>query len=104
MWTSVPQTPAHRTRMSTSSSRIFGSGTFFSLKPGPAVSFTSAFTRDSSCVGSVDGPQGVRRAGVSCYDWGYDASQRQRRQTSEYRRQNSDEPRTSWLPVVVSEI
>src|SRR5687767_10930521 len=54
MCTSVPQTPAHRTRMSTSSSRILGSGTSLSLNPGPAVSFTSAFTRDSSCVESGD--------------------------------------------------
>src|SRR2546423_2826236 len=44
MWTSVPQTPARRTRMRTSSSRILGSATSFSLKPGAADSLTSAFT------------------------------------------------------------
>src|ERR1700675_784442 len=43
MCTSVPQTPARRTRMRTSSSRILGSSTSFSLKPGAADSFTSAF-------------------------------------------------------------
>src|SRR4029453_1720707 len=43
MCTSVPHTPARRTRISTSSSRIVGTGTFLSTKPGPAVSFTSAF-------------------------------------------------------------
>ena len=34
--------------ISTSSSRIVGSGTFFRTKPGAAVSFTSAFTRACS--------------------------------------------------------
>src|SRR3982751_552236 len=48
MWTSVPQTPARRTRISTSFSRIVGSATSFSANPGPADSFTSAFTRDRS--------------------------------------------------------
>src|SRR5689334_23939299 len=43
MCTSVPQTPARRTLINTSSSRIVGTGTFLSTKPGPAVSFTSAF-------------------------------------------------------------
>src|SRR5690242_10686387 len=58
MCTSVPQTPARRTRMSTSSSRIFGSGTSFITKPGPADCFTRAFTgkklhaRSSACVAS----------------------------------------------------
>src|ERR1700720_1187528 len=51
MWTSVPQTPARRTRMRTSSSRILGSATSLSLKPGDADSFTSAFTSENS-VGS----------------------------------------------------
>ena len=46
MCTSVPQTPARRTRMSTSFSRIVGSATSFRTNPGAAVSFTSAFTRD----------------------------------------------------------
>src|ERR671920_2187167 len=46
MWTSVPQMPARRTRIRTSSSRIVGSGTLLSVKPGPAVSLTSALTRD----------------------------------------------------------
>src|SRR3977135_1602274 len=44
MCTSVPPTPARRTRMRTSSSRIRGSATSLSLKPGDADSFTSAFT------------------------------------------------------------
>src|SRR5437867_1515926 len=44
MCTSVPQTPARRTRMSTSSSRNFGSGTSFNTNPGPADCLTSAFT------------------------------------------------------------
>src|ERR1700680_227629 len=44
MCTSVPQTPARRTRIRTSSSRILGSSTSFNLKPGAADSFTSAFT------------------------------------------------------------
>src|SRR5689334_10578966 len=48
MWTSVPHTPARRTRISTSSSRIRGSATSFSLKPGDADSFTSAFTCTNS--------------------------------------------------------
>src|SRR5712691_7738439 len=45
MWTSVPQTPARRTRINTSSSRMRGSGTSLSAKPGPADAFTNAFTR-----------------------------------------------------------
>src|ERR671914_939942 len=45
MCTSVPQIPARRTRISTSSSRIVGSATSFSLRPGAADSFTRAFTR-----------------------------------------------------------
>src|SRR2546423_7491034 len=48
MCTSVPHTPARRTRISTSSSRIRGSATSFSLKPGAADSLTSAFTSTSS--------------------------------------------------------
>src|SRR5689334_19838456 len=48
MCTSVPHTPARRTRISTSSSRIFGSGTSFKTKPGCAAAFTSAFTREIS--------------------------------------------------------
>src|SRR6266513_1009166 len=48
MCTSVPQTPARRTRMRTSSSRILGSATSLSLKPGDADSFTSAFTSSHS--------------------------------------------------------
>ena len=44
-----PHTPARRTRMRTSLSRIVGSGTFFNTNPGPAVAFTSAFT----CANSV---------------------------------------------------
>src|SRR6266550_4563899 len=48
MCTSVPQTPARRTRMRTSSSRILGSATSLSLKPGDADSFTSAFTGGNS--------------------------------------------------------
>src|SRR3712207_2916070 len=45
MCTSVPQMPARRTRIRTSSSRIVGSATSFSLNPGAADSFTRAFTR-----------------------------------------------------------
>src|SRR5215211_5253105 len=45
MCTSVPQTPARRTRIRTSSSRMVGSGTFLRTKPGAAAAFTSAFTR-----------------------------------------------------------
>src|SRR6478672_2693342 len=48
MWTSVPHTPARRTRIRTSSSRMRGSATSFSLKPGDADSFTSAFTCTNS--------------------------------------------------------
>src|ERR1043165_9448026 len=46
MCTSVQQTPARRTRIRTSSSRMVGSGTFLSTKPGAAEAFTSAFTRE----------------------------------------------------------
>src|SRR5687767_5148291 len=106
MWTSVPQTPAHRTRMSTSSSRIFGSGTFFSLKPGPAVSFTSAFTRDSSCVESVDVAAGARQARESSHDRSLDASNGKddRIQNTEFRIQINERGAKSWLPVAVSEL
>src|SRR5687767_13365607 len=48
MCTSVPHTPARRTRMRTSSSRIRGSATSLNLKPGDADSFTSAFTSGHS--------------------------------------------------------
>src|SRR5215208_3782279 len=44
MCTSVPHTPARRTRIRTSSSRMRGFGTSLSTNPGPADSFTSAFT------------------------------------------------------------
>src|SRR5688572_5767561 len=44
MWTSVPQTPALRTRISTSSSRIVGTGTSFSTNPADGDSLTSART------------------------------------------------------------
>src|SRR5678815_2285105 len=44
MCTSVPHTPARRTRMSTSLSRIAGCGTSRSANPGPAVVFTNALT------------------------------------------------------------
>src|SRR5687768_7959179 len=47
MCTSVPQMPARRTRIRTSSSRIVGSVTSFSFRPGAADSFTRAFTRAS---------------------------------------------------------
>src|SRR5512144_2628507 len=56
MCTSVPQTPARRTLINTSSSRIVGTGTFLSTKPGPAVSFTSAFI----WYGLVDGGTSTR--------------------------------------------
>ena len=44
MWTSVPHTPARRTRMRTSSARMVGFGTSMSSMPGPAVRFTRART------------------------------------------------------------
>src|ERR671914_895620 len=47
MCTSVPQMPARRTRISTSSSRIVGSATSVSFRPGAADAFTRAFTRAS---------------------------------------------------------
>src|SRR5690348_3648198 len=50
MCTSVPHTPARRTLISTSSSRIVGRGTSRSTNPGPAVSFTSALTRASLSI------------------------------------------------------
>src|SRR3982750_2422698 len=62
MWTSVPHTPARRTRIKTSFSRIFGSGTFFNAKPGPADSFTSAFTSDRSSHLSNHVRHGLARA------------------------------------------
>src|SRR5438046_2436714 len=53
MCTSVPQTPARRTLIKTSSSRMRGSGTSLRTKPGPADAFTNAFTRVSLRNGSA---------------------------------------------------
>src|SRR5439155_27317709 len=43
MCTSVPQIDAFNTRMSTSSSLTFGTGTSSSQSPGSALAFTTAF-------------------------------------------------------------
>src|SRR5881398_4275930 len=43
MCTSVPQIDAFNTRMSTSSSLTFGTGTSSSQRPGSALAFTTAF-------------------------------------------------------------
>src|SRR5262249_55336515 len=55
MCTSVPQTPARRTRMRTSSSRGSGAGTSASTMPGPGDFLSSAFT--CACVRRAFAPQ-----------------------------------------------
>src|SRR5215469_15959051 len=57
MWRSVPQTPARRTRIKTSSSRIVGSGTSVRTMPGSAARLTSARTRSVPLSGGLSGRQ-----------------------------------------------
>src|SRR5215207_1092072 len=61
MCTSVPQTPARRTRIRTSLSRIEGRSTSRSSKPGSEAAFTNALTDSALDAGN----SGARRASPS---------------------------------------
>src|SRR5262245_6558683 len=68
MCTSVPHTPARRTRINTSSSRMVGSGTSHSRKPGPADCLTRAFIEAKK--------EGDAEAGVTSHRPMVDGSER----------------------------